>query len=155
MLDEEALDRELGAWFARSGRVLEVREATTPWQVLVVEVMSQQTQIGRVGPYWRRFVERWPTPAAFAEASTRDVLNAWAGLGYNRRPLALRDAVECQSALRNFPDRRQRGRDDPRPRDPRPARLARGERARHGGLRGSARCLRPAPGSTTRRSARA
>ena len=49
MLDEEALDRELGAWFARSGRVLEVREATTPWQVLVVEVMSQQTQIGRVG----------------------------------------------------------------------------------------------------------
>ena len=93
MLDEEALDRELGAWFARSGRVLEVREATTPWQVLVVEVMSQQTQIGRVGPYWRRFVERWPTPAAFAEASTRDVLNAWAGLGYNRRPLALRDAA--------------------------------------------------------------
>jgi A/G-specific adenine glycosylase len=93
MLDEVALDRALGAWFRASGRVLDVREATTPWQVLVAEVMSQQTQIARVGPYWRRFVERWPTPAALAGASTRDVLAAWAGLGYNRRPLALRDAA--------------------------------------------------------------
>jgi A/G-specific adenine glycosylase len=93
MLDAVALDRALGAWFRASGRELDVRSATTPWAVLVAEVMSQQTQIARVGPYWRRFVERWPTPAALARASTRDVLEAWAGLGYNRRPLALRDAA--------------------------------------------------------------
>ena len=93
MLDEVALDRELAAWFAATGRVLEVRAARTPWQILVVEVMSQQTQIERVGPYWQRFIERWPTPALFATATTREVLDAWAGLGYNRRPLALRDAA--------------------------------------------------------------
>ena len=93
MLDEVAIDTELAAWFAATGRVLEVRAARSPWQVLVVEVMSQQTQIERVGPYWRRFVERWPTPALFATATTREVLDAWAGLGYNRRPLALRDAA--------------------------------------------------------------
>lgn len=93
MLDAAIVGRALVEWYRRSGRTLEVRSAETPWSVLVAEVMSHQTQIGRVGPYWRRFVERWPTPGAFAGASMRDVLQAWAGLGYNRRPLALRDAA--------------------------------------------------------------
>jgi A/G-specific adenine glycosylase len=70
-----------------------VREAGTPWEVLVVEVMSHQTQIERVGLAWRRFVDTAPSPAALADASTRDLLTAWAGLGYNRRALALRDAA--------------------------------------------------------------
>lgn len=80
-------------WSERLGRVLDVRATTEPWAILVAETMSQQTQITRVGPYWRRFLERWPDPAAFATAPTRDVLEAWAGLGYNRRALALRDAA--------------------------------------------------------------
>jgi len=58
--------------------------------VLVAEVMSQQTGIERVGPSWRRFVDSWPTPADLAEAGTHELLAAWAGLGYNRRALALR-----------------------------------------------------------------
>jgi A/G-specific adenine glycosylase len=61
--------------------------------VLVAEVMSQQTGIGRVGPAWRRFVDRWPTPADLAEAGTHELLAAWAGLGYNRRALALRECA--------------------------------------------------------------
>ena len=81
------------AWFRRSGRALDVRATSDPWAVLVAETMSQQTQIARVGPYWRRFLERWPSPASFATAPTRDLLEAWAGLGYNRRALALRDAA--------------------------------------------------------------
>ena len=70
-----------------------IREAATPWEVLVAEVMSQQTGIERVGPAWRRFIERWPAPADLAEAGTHDLLAAWAGLGYNRRALALREAA--------------------------------------------------------------
>jgi len=70
-----------------------IREAETPWEVLVAEVMSQQTGIERVGPAWRRFVDRWPTPADLAEAGTHELLSAWVGLGYNRRALALRDAA--------------------------------------------------------------
>ncbi|HYC06317.1 MAG TPA: A/G-specific adenine glycosylase [Candidatus Binatia bacterium] len=89
----EAIAAPLLAWAAERGRTLAVREARTPWAVLVAEVMSQQTQIARVGPYWRRFLDRWPTPDALATASTRELLDAWAGLGYNRRPLALRDAA--------------------------------------------------------------
>ena len=93
MIDASAFGAAVRDWYARSGRHLELREADTPWAVLVAEVMSQQTQIGRVGPYWRRFLDRWPTPDALATASTRELLDAWAGLGYNRRPLALRDAA--------------------------------------------------------------
>lgn len=56
-------------------------------------MMSQQTGIGRVGATWRRFVDRWPTPGDLAEAGTHELLAAWAGLGYNRRALALREAA--------------------------------------------------------------
>jgi A/G-specific adenine glycosylase len=72
---------------------LVIREASDPWQVLVAEVMSQQTGIERVGPAWRRFVERWPTAADLADAGTHELLAAWSGLGYNRRALALREAA--------------------------------------------------------------
>jgi A/G-specific adenine glycosylase len=83
----------LFAWHERSERDLLIREAGTPWEVLVAEVMSHQTGIERVGPAWRRFVDTWATPAALARAGTRDLLAAWAGLGYNRRSLSLREAA--------------------------------------------------------------
>jgi A/G-specific adenine glycosylase len=87
--------RALFAWHADARRDLSVRRATAAWPILVAEVMSQQTQIERVGPAWERFVARWPTPADLGTASTRDVLTAWAGLGYNRRALALRAAARA------------------------------------------------------------
>ncbi len=80
-------------WHAGARRPLAIREAANPWQVLVAEVMSQQTGIGRVGPAWRSFVDRWPTPAHLADAGTHELLTAWAGLGYNRRALSLREAA--------------------------------------------------------------
>jgi A/G-specific adenine glycosylase len=80
-------------WHDAERRALLIRTASTPWEILVAEVMSQQTGIERVGPAWRRFVDRWPTPAALGEAGTHELLAAWAGLGYNRRALALREAA--------------------------------------------------------------
>jgi A/G-specific adenine glycosylase len=80
-------------WHDANRRPLLIRAAANPWEVLVAEVMSQQTGIERVGPAWRRFVDRWPTPAALAEAGTHELLEAWAGLGYNRRALSLREAA--------------------------------------------------------------
>jgi A/G-specific adenine glycosylase len=85
--------RATAAWHVTSRRDLPVRHATEPWPILVAEVMSQQTQIERIGPAWTRFVGQWPGPRGLAVAETRDLLRAWAGLGYNRRALALREAA--------------------------------------------------------------
>jgi A/G-specific adenine glycosylase len=85
--------RAIAAWHVTTRRDLPVRRATEPWHILVAEVMSQQTQVERIGPNWERFVRRWPAPRELAVAGTRDLLRAWAGLGYNRRALALREAA--------------------------------------------------------------
>lgn len=92
-LTRRRFNSRLFRWHGTRRRPLLIREAENPWQVLVAEVMSQQTGIERVGPAWRRFVDCWPTPGALAQAGTRELLEAWAGLGYNRRALALREAA--------------------------------------------------------------
>lgn len=63
--------------------------------VLVSEVMLQQTQTARVVPAFRRFLERFPTVRALAAAPRAEVLRAWAGLGYNRRAIALAEAARA------------------------------------------------------------
>jgi A/G-specific adenine glycosylase len=57
--------------------------------------MLQQTQAARVVPAFERFLGRFPTVAALANASRADVVRAWEGLGYNRRPVALSEAARA------------------------------------------------------------
>jgi A/G-specific adenine glycosylase len=92
--DVAAFRAALLAWFDRDGRALSFRAARDPdpWAVLVSEVMAQQTQVGRVVERWRAFMDRYPTPAALADAPTGDVIRAWQGLGYNRRAIDLQRA---------------------------------------------------------------
>lgn len=73
-------------WYAEHGRHgLPWRRTRDPWDVLVSEVMLQQTSVGRVLPRWQAFVQRWPTPEACAGATLEEVLREWSGLGYPRR----------------------------------------------------------------------
>ncbi len=65
--------------------------------------MLQQTTVATVGDYFRRFVERWPTVEALAEAPLDDVLSAWAGLGYYARA---RNLHACARAVASLPDSR-------------------------------------------------
>lgn len=82
-------------WFAGAAREFPWRRpGVSPWGVLVSEVMSQQTQMSRVEPKWREFMQRWPTPAALAAASDADVIRAWERLGYPRRAVQLRRCAE-------------------------------------------------------------
>jgi A/G-specific adenine glycosylase len=74
------------------------RSTRDPWAVLVSEVMAQQTQVSRVVPAYRLFLQRFPTPTACAEASLGEVLRAWQGLGYNRRALNLHRAATAMVA---------------------------------------------------------
>ena len=90
-----SLQDEIIHWYSNNARDLPWRnEATTPWGVLVSEVMSHQTQVERVAPIWVDWMRRWPTPEAFAAASTADVLRAWGSLGYPRRALRLKECAQ-------------------------------------------------------------
>ncbi len=88
------LPRRINAWYRRNARDFPWRApGTTPWAILLIEVMSQQTQIERAAAAWADWVARWPDPAALAAASQADVLRAWDRLGYPRRAIALHRAA--------------------------------------------------------------
>lgn len=82
------------AWFDGAGRPLPWRaDGVTPWEILLCEVMSQQTPVARVEPIWREWLERWPGPAELAVAAPADVIRMWGKLGYPRRALRLRECA--------------------------------------------------------------
>ena len=84
-------------WYGRARRDLPWRAPeVTPWQILVSEIMLQQTPVARVVPIWVDWVSRWPTPSATAGAGAADVLRAWGKLGYPRRAKRLH---ECATAI--------------------------------------------------------
>lgn len=83
-------------WYANKGRDLPWRDpATTPWGVLVSEVMLQQTQVSRVWDAWLAWMKRWPGPADLAAAEASDVLIMWGRLGYPRRALRLHETAKA------------------------------------------------------------
>lgn len=75
------------------GRRFPWRRTQNPYRILVSEVMLQQTQTERVVPFYAKFLKTFPTVAALAQASLREVLRVWQGLGYNRRALMLHRAA--------------------------------------------------------------
>jgi len=83
------------AWFDAHRRDLPWRRTRDPWAIWVSEVMLQQTRVAAVREPFARFLQRFPTPAAFAAASDDEVLAAWRGLGYYRRARLLRDGARA------------------------------------------------------------
>jgi len=67
-----------------------------PYRVWLSEVMLQQTTVAAVGPYFARFLDRWPTVIDLAAADDADVMAAWAGLGYYARA---RNLLACARAV--------------------------------------------------------
>lgn len=65
-----------------------------PYTIMVSEIMLQQTQVGRVIPKYQQFLQLFPTVFALAQAPLADVLQAWSGLGYNRRAKFLWQAAQ-------------------------------------------------------------
>ncbi|HKD95648.1 MAG TPA: hypothetical protein VKB43_13155 [Gaiellaceae bacterium] len=97
------MEELLLAWFSQNGRALPWRNTRDPYEILVSEVMAQQTQVERVVPRWQRWLERWPTVEELAAAPAADVIREWQGLGYNRRALALHRAAQ-HVAAHGWPD---------------------------------------------------
>jgi len=95
--------KRLLAWYRRGHRDLPWRGAEDPYRIWVSEIMLQQTRAQAVVPYYRRFLERFPTVEALAAAEEQDVLALWAGLGYYSRARNLRRAARQVAAAGGFP----------------------------------------------------
>lgn len=74
-------------WFQKNQRDLPWRKTKNPYPILLSEIMLQQTQVLRVIPYYHQFLQKFPSILDAANASSRDVILLWKGLGYNRRAL--------------------------------------------------------------------
>ncbi len=81
-------------WYRRHGRTLPWRGHPNPYAVWVSEIMLQQTRVETVIPYFEKWMVRFPTVNALAEAGEQDVLNHWEGLGYYSRARNLHKAAQ-------------------------------------------------------------
>jgi A/G-specific adenine glycosylase len=78
------------SYYKQYKRNFSFRQNITPYNVLVSEIMLQQTQTGRVSEKFLNFIDKFPDFNALSKAPVGDVLKAWQGLGYNRRAIALK-----------------------------------------------------------------
>lgn len=81
------------SWYDKGARKLPWREKKDPYSVWVSEIMLQQTRVETVLPYYRRFMEAFPTIQMLAGADEEDVLKIWEGLGYYSRARNLKKAA--------------------------------------------------------------
>ena len=104
------LEAALLAWFRTFGRDLPWRKTSDPYSILVSEVMLQQTQVERVIPRYRRWLERWPTAEALAAAlaSGRHPRVAGARLQPASGQPPPRGAADRRAGLARRPDRTAR-----------------------------------------------
>src|SRR5437867_4284698 len=99
----DAMEDAVLAWYGENGRDLPWRRTRDPYAILVSEVMLQQTQVARVVPRYLEWLERWPTVGGLAAAAPADAIQAWSGLGYNRRAVSLHRCAQAVVARGGFP----------------------------------------------------
>jgi A/G-specific adenine glycosylase len=87
--ERQAFRRRLLAWYDRNGRDLPWRFARDPYQILVSEIMLQQTQVDRVLPKYHEWLERFPSFESLAARPVEEAVETWYPLGYNIRPRRL------------------------------------------------------------------
>ena len=101
--------QKLLGWYDKHRRVLPWRakagKKPNPYYVWLSEIMLQQTTVQTVGPYFEKFITKWPTVKDLADAPSDDVMHAWAGLGYYARARnLLKCAVQVSTELKGkFP----------------------------------------------------
>ena len=79
------LKKDLLTWYTNNKRSFSWRNTNDPWKILLIEIISQQTQINRADTYYQKFIKRFPTPESMSKSSLKTILKMWSGLGYNNR----------------------------------------------------------------------
>lgn len=106
LLDQiPAFKKKIRSFYRENKRQFPWRQTHNPYEILVSEMMLQQTQTGRVVEKYASFIHTFPTVSHLSKASTSDVLRLWQGLGYNRRALYLKRtaAIICEKYNNTFP----------------------------------------------------
>ncbi len=88
------LNDKILSWYSQNKRDLPWRKTADVYEILVSEIMLQQTQVDRVIPKYLAFLKQFPTAKHLAKAPASKVITAWAGLGYNRRAINLQRAAQ-------------------------------------------------------------
>jgi A/G-specific adenine glycosylase len=88
------ISERLLSWFAHNARQLPWRGQNDPYAIWVSEIMLQQTRVETVIPYYKRWMELFPTLGSLADASQQEALAAWEGLGYYSRARNLHRAAQ-------------------------------------------------------------
>jgi A/G-specific adenine glycosylase len=83
--ESSQISAELLDWYKRNARQLPWRGQSDPYKIWISEIMLQQTQVETVIPYFRRWMDRFPTLSVLAQASEQEILQVWEGLGYYSR----------------------------------------------------------------------
>ena len=86
------LKKTLLIWYKKNKRTFSWRETKDPWKILLIEILSQQTQIERADTYYKKFIKEFPSPTSMSNSSLKKVLTMWSGLGYNNRARRLHES---------------------------------------------------------------
>ena len=86
--------KELKKWYANNRRSFSWRNTNNPWKILLIETLSQQTQLERANRYYEQFIDKYPTPKHMANDSKKQILKLWSGLGYNNRATRLHETAK-------------------------------------------------------------
>ncbi len=94
---------DLLAWYHKHGRDLPWRKQPSLYKTVVSEFMLQQTRVATILPYYDRWLKQFPDFATLADASEKEVIKAWEGLGYYSRARNLRKLGQQIAALEEIP----------------------------------------------------
>jgi len=90
----KSFQHKIFQFYKQNKRDLPWRNTTDPYKILVSEFMLQQTQVNRVITYYKKWMKQWPTVYKLADEEYKNVLQAWMGLGYNRRAMYLHQSAK-------------------------------------------------------------
>ena len=96
-IKSKKLKQELLIWYKKNKRSFSWRKTKNPWKILLIEILSQQTQIERADIYYKKFIKEFPSPTSMANSSLKKVLTMWSGLGYNNRAKRLYESSKLLS----------------------------------------------------------
>ena len=97
MSKKDIFKKKLLSWSIKNTREYSWRNTQDPWKILLLEVISQQTQLDRANKYYQKFIKKFPSPSEMAKASKKEILKMWSGLGYNSRAIRLHEASKILS----------------------------------------------------------